>query len=126
MFTSTPITVHGPGTYGPAKATVTVSGNFWWVATYSGDGNNRPVSSTCGDEQSVVAPASPSIITTPTATAQLPTGPVSDQAKLSGFQNPLQQPDGTPDTVTFNLYGPSPTAGVQRDGGLHQHGKHRR
>ena len=126
VFTSDPVTVNGPGTYGPVTTTVTVAGTFWWVATYSGDTNNLGVASACGDEQSVVAAASPSIVTTPTATAQLPTGPVSDQAKLSGFQSPLQQPDGTPDTVTFDLHGPTPTAACSGTGGLHQHGEHRR
>ena len=110
VFTSGPVTVDGPGTYGPVTTTVDVAGTFWWVATYSGDANNLAVSSACGDEQSVVAPAGPSIVTTATATAPLPAGTLVDQATLSGFQSPLQQPDGTPDTVTFNLYGPSAAA----------------
>ena len=83
--------------------TVTVTGTFWWIATYSGDANNLGVSSTCGEEQSVVAPASPSIVTNATVTATLPTGTLVDQATLSGFQSPLQG------TVTFNVYVPSTT-----------------
>ncbi len=110
VFTSAPVAVNGPGTYGPVTTTGDGAGSFWGVAASSGDANNLAVSSACGDEQSVVAAAGPSIVTTATATAPLPAGTLVDQATLSGFQSPLQQPDGTPDTVTFNLYGPSPTA----------------
>ena len=63
MFTSTPVAVNGPGAYGPVTTTVSQAGTYWWIATYSGDANNLAASSTCGDEQTVVEMASPSITT---------------------------------------------------------------
>ena len=126
VFTSTPVTVNGPGTYGPVTTTVTVAGTFWWVATYSGDTNNLGVASACGDEQSVVAPASPSIVTTPTATAQLPTGPVYDQAKLSGLPEPAAAARRDPRHGHVQPVRPSPTAACSGTACLHQHGEHRR
>ena len=110
VFTSPPVTVNGPGSYESATATVTTVGTYWWVAIYSGDANNLGASSTCGDEQSVSVKASPSIVTNPTPSAPLPNGTLVDQATLSGFQSPLHQPDGSADTVTFELFVP-PTNG---------------
>ena len=37
VFTSSPVTVSGNGTYGPVSFTPTAAGNYHWVAVYSGN-----------------------------------------------------------------------------------------
>src|SRR5262249_37234203 len=39
-FTSSPVTVSGDGTYGPASFTPTATGTYHWVASYTGDPPN--------------------------------------------------------------------------------------
>ena len=87
--------------------TPTLAGTYHWIASYSGDANNAAVAGTCGNagETSVVTPATPSIVTTATGT-QLPAGTIHDVATLTGLSA------AATGTVTFNLYGPSPTADV--------------
>ena len=82
-----------------------VAGNYYWIASYSGDANNNAVTGACGatDETSTVTPAGPSISTVATD-AQLPAGTIHDVATLTGLS---AAPTGS---VTFNLYGPSATA----------------
>ena len=69
-----------------ASYTVTSAGNYNWVASYSGDGNNDGATGVCGDagETSTVNPASPSISTSAT-NAQLPAGTIHDVATVSGL-----------------------------------------
>jgi hypothetical protein len=46
------VTVSGNGSYTtPAGATPTQPGTYWWTAAYSGDPNNNPAATNCGDEQ---------------------------------------------------------------------------
>ena len=45
----------------------TVAGTYEWMATYNGDVNNAAVTSLCGDESVVLAQATPTIATTPSA-----------------------------------------------------------
>jgi hypothetical protein len=55
IFTSTkPVTANGDVTSAPA--TVTAPGNYYWIASFSGDANNEAVITSCGDtgETSVV------------------------------------------------------------------------
>ena len=77
----------------------TVVGTYHWVATYNGDVNNAAVTSLCGDESVVIAQATPTIATTPSAGGEDGT-PVSDTATLSGAFNPTG-------TVTFDLFAPT-------------------
>jgi hypothetical protein len=68
-----PLTVHfadfqavslGTGDYTSGAFTPIAAGTYHWIATYSGDTNNGPVSTTCGDpaQDSVVAPpAAPTV-----------------------------------------------------------------
>ena len=102
VFTSSPVPVSGPGTYGPVTATVTVAGTYWWLTVYSGDANNRGVSSTCGDENSLVI--QPTIVTVATPTASLPGATLSDRATLSTVTATAGG------TIVFTLFGPTPTA----------------
>jgi predicted outer membrane repeat protein len=66
VFTSSPVTVSGNGTYGPVSFSPTAVGTYYWVASYSGDGNNNPVSGTCGDagETSTVSPGAAQVVKT--------------------------------------------------------------
>ena len=118
------VTVSGDGTYAtPAgyilPLTGTVSGTYHWNAAYSGDGTNTPVSETnAPNEQVVVSPAIPSIVTIPSPTSFTlggPTATLKDSATLSGGYFPTG-------TITFKLIGPgaltldTETASVSGDG----------
>jgi uncharacterized repeat protein (TIGR01451 family) len=84
-----------------ASFTPTVAGTYYWVASYSGDTNNDPVSGSCGDahESVVVNPAAPSITTS--ATAEVTVGAdIHDTATLHDAFNPTG-------TITFTLYSDS-------------------
>src|SRR5262249_33758605 len=98
------VTVNGNGSYTTPvgytlPTTGTVTGTYQWVATYSGDSNNKYVASVKGDEPVVVTKAAPTIKTTATD-ATGASASVSDSATRSGGYNP-------PGTITFKLYGPS-------------------
>jgi hypothetical protein len=108
VFTDTK-TVSGNNDYTSSAFTPTTAGTYRWVASYDGGdgGNTLGDSGACNDanENVVVSPRQPAIITVATV------GPVSlgnsidDTATLSGTAN---QPDGDPagGTITFTAYGP--------------------
>ena len=97
------VPVTGNGTYRtpsgytlPASGAVT--GTYHWLASYTGDGNNNPVSSTAADEPVAVTPASPTIITVANPTSGLVgTTALEDTATLSGGYDPAGK-------ITFTLY----------------------
>lgn len=62
-FTSSALTVTGNGTYTSPSFTPTASGTYSWVAEYSGDVNNPPLSGACGaaSEALTVGPPDPPI-----------------------------------------------------------------
>ena len=99
-FTSN-INVAGNGPYGSGAFTPALAGTYRWVATYNGDGNNNPVTTTCNDpnEDVVVSPVSPSIITTASPGVTVG-GSVFDTAKIAAGFNPTG-------TITFRLYPPT-------------------
>jgi hypothetical protein len=98
IFTQT-VTVNGTGTYSTTTGQlVTTPGTYEWTASYSGDANNKPSSTACGDEQVVVAKATP---TPASAQNLLP----NDSASVSGVSG-LPTPTGT---VDFKLFGPTDT-----------------
>lgn len=100
VFTSSPVTVNGNGTYGPVSFTPTAVGTYHWIASYSGDANNNSAAGSCGDtgENDTVSPQSPQISTT--ASAGVPVGgDISDTAHLTGGYSPTG-------TISFALYGP--------------------
>lgn len=75
-------------------------GTYRWVASYSGDDANNPVTSECGEEVEVVK-ATPGIATTPSGSVPAG-GAVSDTATVSGGFHPTG-------TVEFQLYAPGDT-----------------
>ena len=93
---------HNGNDYATSNTTVTAdeAGTWNWTADFSGDGNNDPANSACGDE-SVVITASPTIVTTPSETSGSVGDLLNDSADLEGGSNY----DGTGE-ITFNLYGP--------------------
>jgi hypothetical protein len=98
-FTSTSI-VTGAGTYTSDSFTAPVIGTYRFVASYSGDANNNPAVTACGDsgESVTVTVATPTIGTSPSGPVPAG-GTVSDTAQLSGGSNPAG-------SITFLLFGP--------------------
>jgi hypothetical protein len=82
------------------------AGSYYWVASFSGDSNNEPKSTVCGEsgETSVVNKAKPTISTSAVSPVTVGAN-IHDTATIAGLVNP----DGT-GTITFNLYGPSESA----------------
>jgi uncharacterized repeat protein (TIGR01451 family) len=66
---SNTVGVDGPGDYNSGDFTPSAPGNYYWIASYSGDDNNLPSSGSCGDEgeTSTVRAASIHILKTPDA-----------------------------------------------------------
>ncbi|WP_329262803.1 VWA domain-containing protein [Actinoallomurus sp. NBC_01490] len=94
-------TVSGSGTAASGNVAAGGVGTYRWVASYSGDDSNNPVTSSCGDEQVVVVKATPGIATTPSGSVPAG-GVVSDTATISGGYHPTGN-------VTFQLYAPGDT-----------------
>ncbi len=96
---SSPLTtaVNGDGSYNSPDFTPSSPGSYQWVATYSGDSQNLPASTSCNDpkEQSTVSKAAPSLATQ--ATSNTFGQPVHDVATLTGGDAPTG-------TITWNVY----------------------
>jgi hypothetical protein len=87
-------TVTGNGTFSPSAAyTPTTVGTFYWIASYSGDAKNNPVSGSCGDanESSVVNKADSTIATT---------------QRLYPNDSATVTPSSATGNVIFELFGP--------------------
>ncbi|MCA1683968.1 MAG: hypothetical protein LC708_02420, partial [Actinobacteria bacterium] len=101
IFTSAAVPVAGNAVYNspPPNFVPTVGGSYQFVAIYSGDANNAPVTTACGvPAETVSVQAVPSLSTV--ASPSVPVGgTIFDTANLSGGTNPTG-------TITFNLYGP--------------------
>ena len=97
------VTISGDGSYTtPTGATPSQAGTYWWIASYSGDANDNPAATNCGDEQVAIGKATPAISTSPSADGPVGTT-VIDTATLSGGSSPGG-------TIEFKLYGPSAAA----------------
>ncbi len=89
--------------------TFNTAGTFYFVATYSGDGNNAWVSSGCAAEPIIVGKASPTI-----ATAVVPSFPINlggsanDTSSLTGASSPTG-------TVSYALYSANNCTGFVAD-----------
>jgi uncharacterized repeat protein (TIGR01451 family) len=105
----TPVNGNGDFTT-PNGFAIQNAGTYYWVASFSGDANNKAFTSACNDEPVVVAKNQPSIVTT-----QLPaSGAIGitykDKATLSGGVNY----DGT-GSITFKLYSAADCGGSVLD-----------
>ena len=94
LFTDTEPLSNGSAT--SAQYTTTATGTDYWVATYNGDGNNSPVSSSTSGEPVSITPAAPSIGTSQQPAAATVGSSIADTATVSGGDNPTG-------TVTFSL-----------------------
>src|SRR5204862_2942214 len=93
-----PTDVTGNGDYvTPAGASPTQAGTYYWVASYSGDGNNKAIASGCADEPVVIGPASPAIKTTQEPASAVVGATVKDKATLSGLFGEHTAHNCTPD-----------------------------
>jgi hypothetical protein len=98
------VAVAGNGVYPSSPFAPTAQGTYLWVAGYSGDPNNGPATTACGDpnEISVITAAAPTVTTQ--ASASVPVGGiVTDTATLAGGSNPTG-------SIQFLLFGPSDPA----------------
>ena len=84
--------------------TATSTGTDYWVAAYSGDSNNSPVTSGTALEPVSITPYSPSIITSQQPTSAVVGSSIADKATVTGYS-----PTGT---VTFTLYNNSTASGT--------------
>src|SRR5439155_1396143 len=79
-----PVNVTGNASYvTPNGASPTLAGTYYWVATYSGDQNNKASSSDCEDEPVVIGPVTPAIKTTQEPASAVVGATVKDKATLS-------------------------------------------
>jgi hypothetical protein len=103
IFTSTVPMPTATNTVTSGPFTPTAPGTYRWIAAYSGDVNNAPVTGACNDanELSVVNQATPTISTQAVTPITLG-GAITDTATVSG--RVLPQAGGT---VTFTLFGPA-------------------
>jgi hypothetical protein len=107
-------TLTGNGTYTASDTlptTGTVAGTYTWSVTYAGDANNNSAVDQGGSaEQTVVSPASPTIVTTASSAVTLgpPAPTLSDSAVVSGgyFET---------GSLVFTLTGPSGFSYTQTD-----------
>ncbi|MCA1683777.1 MAG: hypothetical protein LC708_01415, partial [Actinobacteria bacterium] len=100
-FVSPPVPVVGAASYDSANFTPTIPGTYRWIAAYSGDANNAPATTACGDpaETVVVSAVVVDVLLTTTASPGVVLGgAVHDTATLGGTS-----PTGT---ITFTLFGP--------------------
>ncbi|MCA1683892.1 MAG: hypothetical protein LC708_02005, partial [Actinobacteria bacterium] len=117
--TGTPIplgsrTVTSNGTYTSDPFTPPGVGEYFFIATFSGDPNNNPFTTPCGaaNEQVTVPPNQPAIVTVvsaaappnaPVTTAPLGT-PVIDRATITNLAPVVPNPPTQPGTVTFTVF----------------------
>ena len=102
--------VSGNNTYvSPAAFTPSATGNYWWYASYGGDGNNGTAASTCGGSMSetIVAKASPTL--TVSVTGSYAAGSTISTSSISST---LSASSGANDqnVITFTVFGPQTTA----------------
>ncbi len=105
-FTSTVPVADGNSSYPSGPFTVTAAGTYRFVAAYSGDGDNRAVTTACNDpnESVAVTPAQPTLSTTASAAVTVGDS-IGDTAVLAGGANATG-------TISFDLFGPGdPTCG---------------
>src|SRR5439155_1399544 len=81
-----PLSVDGYGNHAtPPSSPTRPSSDLYWVATYSGDSNNKGIASGCEAEPITVGPASPAIETTQKPATGIVGDTFKDSAKVSGL-----------------------------------------
>jgi len=103
VFTSTRPQPTAEGAVVSGVFTPVAVGSYRWIASYSGDANNNPVTGICNEpgETTVVVRATPSIATAASPPSLALGQTVTDTATVTGRVNP-----GPGSTVSFSVYGP--------------------
>ena len=83
----------------PNGASPTQAGTYYWVASYTGDTNNKAIASGCGEEPITVGPASPAIVTSQEPASGVVGQTFKDKATISGLFG--QSPEGS---ISWKLY----------------------
>jgi hypothetical protein len=101
VFTSTVTVNDGNGSYPSSTFSPTAAGTYQFVAAYSGDANNAPVVSACGDpnETAIVDTVAPTIATSASGGGAFGST-IADSATIAGGNAPSG-------TITFNVFGPN-------------------
>ncbi|MBO0708392.1 MAG: hypothetical protein J2P44_08520, partial [Candidatus Dormibacteraeota bacterium] len=98
VFANVPLGGGPPPTATSPGFTTTAVGTYRWIAIYSGDPNNEPISSLCQEEPVTTTRAAPTISTTQSPGGVVGTS-ISDTATVSGGDNPTG-------SDSFELFGP--------------------
>ena len=102
------VTVSGNGTYNPSAGfTPATAGTYWWYASYGGDADNLPATSTCGSgmTSTVVGAGSPTI------TAAGPSAALAGTAiAASSITSSLSSGASPTGTITYKVFGPQASA----------------
>ena len=96
------VVVDGNGTYGPASFTPTATGTYRWTVDYSGDANNAPVRTPCGDPNETVTVTGgppPLSLVTQASPGVAVGGTITDTATLADGIAPSG-------IIDFTLFGP--------------------
>ena len=101
-----PLGANGSASSASMPYTTIELGTYNWIANYSGDANNKSVSTACNDEQ-VKVDKDPTSIATVASAGGVPGTRMHDMATVTGAFVPTG-------TVTFSLYGPGNTACAAR------------
>ena len=86
------------------------AGDYYWVASFSGDSNNAPATSGCNDEKVIVSPNQPTITTNQDPATGSAGDTFKDHATLSGTVNQ----DGSA-SITWTLYPNNDCTGTPLD-----------
>jgi Bacterial Ig-like domain (group 3) len=97
-----PLGTNGSATSAGTPFTTTEVGTYNWIAKYSGDADNKSVSTACTDEQVTIG-KDPTSVTTAASAGGAPGIALHDTARVTGAFLPTG-------TVTFTLHGPADTA----------------
>jgi hypothetical protein len=94
IFSST-VNVSGPNDYTSEEFTPTAAGSYYWTASYSGDANNDPAETACGDEgETSVVNQQPSTLATAPSLIPQDTATVGTDGESGTYEG----------TLTFELF----------------------
>ena len=102
LFTSTAQSVSGNNTYTSSSFTTSTVGSFKWGFSYTGDGSNNEVSECGGSGESLTVDQATPTLGTSTTVSVNAGGLVTDAVTLADSHLPSG-------TITYTLFGPSPT-----------------
>ena len=83
----------------PSGASPSPAGTYWWVATYSGDANNKEAASGCAAKPVEVGKATPELSTTQEPASGVVGSTFKDKASIAGLFG--AKPSGS---ISWNLY----------------------